>query len=96
MKLKTYSVKLISPVRSRSPQGDRSTRLLARAASNGISFYQGYLSPLMKPRCVFYPTCSEYTKQAIEKYGAFKGFYLGFLRIFRCHPLQKNHLDPLL
>ncbi len=95
MKLKIYLAKLISPVRSRSPQGDRSTRLLARAASNGISFYQKYISVFKKPSCVFYPTCSEYTKQAIFKYGFVKGFYLGFLRIIRCHPWQKKHIDPV-
>lgn len=61
-----------------------------------ISFYQNYISVYLRPRCVFYPTCSEYTKQAIEKYGALKGIYLGFFRILRCYPWQKNHVDPLL
>ncbi|MEI7809990.1 MAG: membrane protein insertion efficiency factor YidD [bacterium] len=70
-----------------------------------IDGYQKILSPdkgflkkigvTRKQVCVFYPTCSEYTKQAIQKYGVFKGFYLGFLRILRCHPWQKNHMDPL-
>jgi hypothetical protein len=60
-----------------------------------INFYQKILSPLKRPSCVFYPTCSEYTKQAIEKYGAFKGLYLGFKRIIRCHPWQKEHIYPL-
>jgi len=60
-----------------------------------ISFYQKNISVFLKPGCVFYPTCSEYTKQAIEKYGALKGVYLGFLRILRCHPWQKNHIDPV-
>lgn len=46
--------------------------------------------------CVFLPTCSEYTKEAIEKYGVFIGVYKGFRRILRCHPWQKNHFDPLL
>ncbi len=45
--------------------------------------------------CVFLPTCSEYTKQSILKYGAFKGVKLGFMRILRCHPWQKNHYDPV-
>ncbi|MDE2030681.1 MAG: membrane protein insertion efficiency factor YidD [Patescibacteria group bacterium] len=45
--------------------------------------------------CVFIPTCSEYTKEAITKYGPAKGVYLGFIRITRCHPWQKNHYDPL-
>lgn len=60
-----------------------------------ISFYQKNISVFKKPSCVFYPTCSEYTKQAIEKYGVFKGSYLGFLRILRCHPWQKKHIDPV-
>lgn len=68
-----------------------------------ISLYQKTLSPdtgffkkiglIRKPVCVFYPTCSEYTKQAIDKYGVFKGIHLGVKRIIRCHPWQKNHID---
>jgi putative membrane protein insertion efficiency factor len=46
--------------------------------------------------CVFYPTCSEYAKQAVSKYGIFKGLFLGIRRIFRCHPWQKNHDDPMV
>ena len=60
-----------------------------------INFYQKYLSPLKRPSCVFYPTCSEYGKQAIQKYGALKGVWLTFKRITRCHPWQKNHIDPV-
>lgn len=45
--------------------------------------------------CVFIPTCSQYTKEAIIKYGPVAGIYKGFLRILRCHPWQKNHYDPL-
>ena len=46
--------------------------------------------------CVFIPTCSEYTKEAVMKYGVFMGVYKGFIRILRCHPWQKNHYDPLV
>ncbi|MCM2338944.1 MAG: membrane protein insertion efficiency factor YidD [Burkholderiales bacterium] len=71
-----------------------------------IGFYQKYIAKLLSRfleyfglmrnnSCVFYPTCSEYTKQAIQKYGILKGFFLGFVRILRCHPWQKNHMDPL-
>lgn len=60
-----------------------------------INFYQKYIRGYKKPSCVFYPSCSEYTKQAITKYGVFKGIFLGFRRILRCHPWQKNHIDPL-
>lgn len=45
--------------------------------------------------CVFIPTCSEYTKEAISKYGSIKGVYLGIRRILRCHPWQKNRFDPV-
>lgn len=45
--------------------------------------------------CVFYPTCSEYMIAAIEKYGVFCGVMLGIKRILRCHPWQKNRIDPL-
>jgi len=45
--------------------------------------------------CVFTPTCSEYTKEALLKYGFLKGIFLGIKRIMRCHPWQKNNYDPL-
>ncbi len=45
--------------------------------------------------CRFTPTCSEYTYQAVEKYGPAKGILLGFKRIIRCHPLNKGGFDPL-
>ena len=60
-----------------------------------IDFYKKYISSLLKPSCVFYPSCSKYAKDAINKYGAIKGSYLGFARILRCHPWQKNHIDPV-
>ena len=46
--------------------------------------------------CVFIPTCSEYIKEAIIKYGVLIGVYKGFIRITRCHPWQKDHFDPLV
>jgi putative membrane protein insertion efficiency factor len=61
-----------------------------------IKLYQKWLSPLKKPSCVFYPTCSEYTQQAIQKYGIPKGIFLGLGRLLRCHPWQKNHFDPVV
>jgi putative membrane protein insertion efficiency factor len=45
--------------------------------------------------CVFLPTCSQYTKEALVKYGFLKGFYLGIVRVLKCHPWQKNHYDPV-
>lgn len=60
-----------------------------------INFYQKNISIFKKRSCVFYPSCSEYSKQALEKYGVFKGLRLTIVRISRCHPWQKNHMDPL-
>ena len=45
--------------------------------------------------CKYYPTCSEYTKQAIEKYGAIRGIVLGIWRVLRCNPFSKGGYDPL-
>ena len=59
-----------------------------------ISTYQKF-SSLTPPRCRFYPTCSEYTKQAIIKYGLLKGGWLGMKRIFKCHPLNEGGYDPV-
>ncbi len=66
---------------------------LSRLLVKLISLYQKYISVLTKRSCVFYPTCSEYTKEAITKYGTLKGSRLGILRILRCHPWQKEHID---
>lgn len=60
-----------------------------------IEFYQKRISPFLGHRCKYYPTCSEYTKQAIEKYGVLKGIFKGFLRILRCNPFSKGGYDPL-
>lgn len=60
-----------------------------------IKFYQIGISPYLGPKCRFIPTCSQYTYQAIEKYGVFKGVYLGIRRILKCHPFHKGGYDPL-
>ena len=70
---------------------------LKQFSQNLINFYQKNISVFLKPNtCVFFPSCSEYTKQAIEKYGILKGIYLGLRRILRCHPWQKNHIDSII
>lgn len=61
-----------------------------------ISFYQKWLSPLKKKQtCVFFPTCSQYTKEAITKYGPLKGLFLGLRRILKCHPFTTPKVDKL-
>tara|TARA_Y100001934_G_scaffold260430_1_gene332667 strand:+ start:392 stop:610 length:219 start_codon:yes stop_codon:yes gene_type:complete len=60
-----------------------------------IRVYQKYLSPLLGPSCRFHPTCSEYTFQAIETYGVFKGGFLAIKRILKCNPWGGSGADPL-
>ena len=60
-----------------------------------IRVYRTCISPLMKPHCRFTPTCSQYTIEAIEKYGPVKGIYLGIKRILRCHPGNPGGYDPV-
>ncbi len=60
-----------------------------------IRFYQRRISPLTAPTCRFYPSCSQYTLEAVEKYGAAKGSWLGLRRILRCHPFHPGGHDPV-
>ena len=60
-----------------------------------IRFYQRAISPYKKPCCKYYPTCSNYAIEAIERFGAFKGFCLAFFRILRCNPFSRGGFDPV-
>lgn len=60
-----------------------------------VTIYRKYISPLKPPTCRFYPTCSQYTLQALEKYGPLKGTFLGIKRILKCHPFHPGGYDPL-
>lgn len=60
-----------------------------------IKFYRKYISPLKKPCCIYYPTCSQYALDAIEKYGVLKGGWMGIKRILRCHPFHEGGYDPV-
>lgn len=57
--------------------------------------YRRYISPLKKPSCRFYPTCSQYALEAIDKYGVLKGLKLSLIRILKCHPFHPGGYDPL-
>ena len=72
--------------------------LLTRGALALIGLYQRHISPLMRARCIYVPTCSEYALEAIQKYGAVKGGWLALKRICRCHPLhfgEHEFYDPV-
>lgn len=79
-------------------------RILSLIAIGLIKFYQKTISfdhswlSFLHPFgfCRFYPTCSEYAKQAIQKHGLAKGLFLGIKRILRCHPFSKGGYDPVL
>jgi hypothetical protein len=60
-----------------------------------IKGYKKLISPMLPPSCRFYPTCSEYSIQALEKYGAIKGSAKSIWRILRCNPLNKGGYDPI-
>ncbi|MBE7470808.1 MAG: membrane protein insertion efficiency factor YidD [Anaerolineae bacterium] len=60
-----------------------------------IRFYQKFISPALPPACRFYPTCSHYSYEAIEKYGLIKGGWLAVKRIGRCHPFHPGGYDPV-
>lgn len=60
-----------------------------------ITFYQKYISPLTPPSCRFYPTCSHYGLEAIEKHGALKGSWMAVRRISKCHPFHEGGFDPV-
>ena len=60
-----------------------------------IHGYQRTLSHMMLTRCRFTPSCSHYTYEAVERYGALKGTWLGIRRILRCHPFHPGGYDPV-
>jgi hypothetical protein len=60
-----------------------------------IGAYQRWVSPLLPSSCRFHPTCSEYTRQAILRYGAARGLWMGLKRITRCQPLCAGGFDPV-
>ncbi len=69
--------------------------MVKRLALALIRFYKRFISPALPPSCIYYPSCSSYTYQAIEKYGALRGGYLGLRRILRCHPWAQGGHDPV-
>lgn len=60
-----------------------------------VKAYQKIISPLFPPSCRYYPTCSHYTVQALEKHGAAKGLFMGASRIMRCNPFAEGGVDKV-
>ncbi|MGE9294238.1 MAG: membrane protein insertion efficiency factor YidD [Puniceicoccales bacterium] len=74
---------------------------LTKIAAASIRLYQVTLSPMTRlllgpyAACRFHPTCSEYARQAVLKHGLFSGGWMGFKRLFRCHPFHPGGYDPV-
>jgi putative membrane protein insertion efficiency factor len=60
-----------------------------------LRFYKRWISPLLPSGCRFYPTCSEYMCEAVEKHGALRGIGMGIGRLLRCHPFHAGGFDPV-
>lgn len=70
--------------------------LTARRVLQGpVRAYRKFISPLKPPTCRFYPSCSAYALEALEKHGAVKGSWLAAKRIARCHPFHPGGIDPV-
>ncbi|WP_174626846.1 membrane protein insertion efficiency factor YidD [Candidatus Methylobacter favarea] len=60
-----------------------------------IKFYKYFISPLLVPSCRFYPSCSSYALEALQRHGAFIGSYLALRRLLKCHPFHPGGIDPV-
>jgi putative membrane protein insertion efficiency factor len=69
--------------------------MLKKAVVFVIDAYRYALSPFLAPSCRFTPTCSQYAREAVQKYGALKGGYLAARRLLRCHPFHPGGYDPV-
>lgn len=74
------------------PPGNRAC---VRALLGLLTLYKRAISPWLPSACRFYPTCSEYMREAVVRYGALRGVALGLKRLLRCHPLHQGGFDPV-
>lgn len=69
--------------------------MLKHIAMGIIRFYQQYISRFTPPRCRFYPTCSQYGLDSIERFGFFKGGFMTLIRVLKCNPFHPGGFDPV-
>jgi hypothetical protein len=60
-----------------------------------LRLYKSVVSPLLPSACRYYPSCSDYMREAVEKYGPARGLWMGIKRLARCHPFHSGGLDPV-
>ena len=60
-----------------------------------LRFYKSVISPLLPPACRYVPTCSDYAREAVERYGPMRGGWMAITRILRCHPFAGSGYDPV-
>ncbi len=68
---------------------------MQRIVSGALRLYKSFLSPVLPSACRFHPTCSEYMREAVERYGVARGVWMGAKRLARCHPLHAGGFDPV-
>jgi putative membrane protein insertion efficiency factor len=71
------------------------THLLTRSLQRLIRAYQLFISPLLGPRCRFYPSCSHYAQEVLQVHGLWRGGWLALRRVARCHPWHPGGVDPV-
>ncbi len=88
-------VRVLKKIFASFPARRRLIQASRYAATIIIRGYQLFLSPLIGPCCRFHPSCSDYALEAINRYGIFRGFYLGARRLLKCHPWHSGGFDPV-
>ena len=68
---------------------------MQRLVAGALRGYKILISPLLPSACRFYPTCSDYMREAVERYGAARGVWLGLRRLVKCHPFHPGGFDPV-
>ncbi len=76
-------------------RADGEPGIAARSVAFLLVLYKRFVSPLLPPACRFTPTCSEYAREAVLKYGFFRGSALSVRRLSRCHPFHTGGFDPV-
>jgi putative membrane protein insertion efficiency factor len=68
---------------------------MSKIIVSAIGLYRRFISPMLPASCRYWPTCSDYTLQAVQKHGVLKGLMMGAWRVARCNPLSKGGIDPV-